>query len=137
MSAWIVSKKHIDVIVAAVETHGEWSLSRTALGRLLWTENLASVAYRYPNDGDGQRPGPNGFRDNDVNTYKYRTPSDDLTTPVAALKLAESYRYQSCEHPQWQDSAASRIVESLIETLKVGVSEDSEEYEEAPWGFDL
>jgi len=137
MSAWIVSKGHIDVLVTAVKEHGEWSLSNDALGRLLWNENLESLKYRYPNDGDGQRPGPNGFRDNDVNTYKYRTPSAELLTPVAQLKLAESYDYQSCEHPQYQDSAARQIVRSLINTLKVGVSEDSEEYEDAPWGFDL
>ena len=135
MSAWIVSKKHIDVLVAAVDTHGEWNLSRTALGRLLWNENLESLKYRYPNDSDGTRPGPNNFRDDDVNTYKYRTPGAELTTPVVALKLAHSYDYQSCEHPEWTNSAARRIVRSLIDTLKTGVSEESAEYEEAPWSI--
>jgi hypothetical protein len=59
MSAWVVSRDHLDLLVTAALA---WDL--TALphvdetGRMLWKENLLSGAYRYPANRDGDRPGP-------------------------------------------------------------------------------
>ncbi len=41
------------------------------IGRMLWTENVASVAYRYPADEPTNRPGPLDFSDAEVEAYTY------------------------------------------------------------------
>lgn len=131
MSAWIVSKKHIDYMVTAMVAHG---LSTRAgaddLGRLLWKENLKSVAYRYPDDGDGDRPGPNDFRDGDVDAYVYEeTP---LLKGGALAKTLACYAYQSCEHPEWEDSLAASLVKQLRKQLGNVPYDDDDA---TPWGW--
>lgn len=71
MSAWIVSKTHIDYLVTALIRAELTDKSPDEAGRMLWRECLASVAWRYPNDGDGGRPGPVGFHDSEVDTYTW------------------------------------------------------------------
>lgn len=129
MSAWIVSKKHIDYMVTAI-IHAELSAdSPDEIGRMLWRECLASVAARYPDDKDGDRPGPIDFRDGDVDAYTW------AETPVLAggwLKdTLACYRYQSCEHPGWPASEASALVEKLYATVSECAIPD-----DAPWGWD-
>jgi hypothetical protein len=129
MSAWIVSKRHIDYMVTAILAAELSDKSPDDLGRMLWRECLASVAYRYPDDGNGERPGPNDFRDSDVDTYTWeRTP--ELTGGYLKDTLA-CYRYQSCEHPGWEDSEASLLVEKLYATVS-----ECEVPDDAPWGWD-
>ena len=115
MSAWIVSRKHIDVIVRAMKTHHVGTeYTDTELGRLLWRENLLSVAYRYPEDKDGQRPGPNDFRDNDVETYTYTEPHETYSK-AAVKKTVDCYEYQSSEHRGWDSSIAHNLCFDLLE----------------------
>jgi len=129
MSAWIVTENHIDALV-------EWGI-RTGLintpeadtaGRKLWAENLASVAYRYPHDGDGERPGPTGFRDADVTTYVWSAAKPTLpdmgyagfdpNDPEHALQQVGCYTYQSCEHEDWDGSWAKSYCDALVAALK-------------------
>ncbi|GAA4259848.1 hypothetical protein [Dactylosporangium darangshiense] len=113
MSAWIVSRDHLDLLITAAVA---WSLTTTGdaddIGRTLWRENLASVAYRYPADRDGTRPAPHGFRDRDVDTYRFR-PYPGRIDPEVVTAAAASLEYQSCEHPGWPDSTACRWVHEL------------------------
>jgi hypothetical protein len=81
---------------------------------MLWKENLTSVAYRYPADRDGDRPGPENFRDSDVDTYRFRCYPGQVDPEVVAT-AATSLAYQSCEHPDWAASAACRWVTRLRE----------------------
>lgn len=131
MSAWIVDRAHIDVLVQAL-CEGEYVTDRDPdeVGRVLWRENLASVAYRYPRDVDGDRPGPLDFRDSDVDTYTYRRPSRRIE-PSAVLSAVNCYDYQSCEHPGWETSRARAWVTALADALEAhpGVGEPS-----GPWG---
>lgn len=137
MSAWIVSKTHIDALVTGIvrsevvspEEYGD----ETALGRELWRECLASVADRYPNDGDGDRPGWL-MRDAEVDEYEF----DRVTVePVSLLKQVQCYQYQSCEHPGWKASNAYRWTTALRDQLeRAGYSYTSPGYDEAPWGLD-
>jgi hypothetical protein len=99
MSAWIVSNDHLDLLLTAALA---WDLINPAAaddtGRTLWRENLASVAYRYPADRDGERPGPADFRDRDVDTYRFqRYPG--RVDPEVVVAAASSLAYQSCERP--------------------------------------
>lgn len=184
MSAWIVSKRHIDFLVsAALASFGPDSDERTSffkaidenptdeatravfadwaeensqpklaarlrdglaaspnmIGRMLWRENLVSVATRYPSDGDGERPGPNSFRDSDVDTYTW-TPAPVLIG-AALYKTVGCYGYQSCEHGElWHASYAKALVSELCPERANGNRDKSlsndPAYELTPWGWD-
>lgn len=148
MSAFIVSKRHIDAMVQAGQHTRDIQRLRwyhngvsnvltfenvDKVGRILWLENLASVAYLYPNDGSGERPGPNGLTDDAIADYTYTpaTRSDEKHTPVQVLKLIHSYIYQSCEHPGWETSEAAAIVQALQKQLITRLAG----YEDAPWAI--
>lgn len=126
MSAWIVNRNHLDLLLTAALA---WDLAvpeqADEIGRMLWAENLASVAYRYPDDSDGDRPGPLGFHDENANAYwlrAYPGPVDPEVVATAATSLA----YQSCEHPAWATSRARAWTTRLREeaTTRIGAHID-------------
>jgi hypothetical protein len=133
MSAFIVDKEHIDRIVSAASAANKLPRpgSENEIGRMLWRENLISVAARYPGDGDGDRPGPSDFKDSDVDTYVW-TPTD-IITGNALRKTLACLRYQSCEHDGWPTSAACAFIERLMPAEDM--SARGKQLEEAtPWG---
>ncbi|MCO7219488.1 hypothetical protein [Klenkia sp. PcliD-1-E] len=137
MSAWIVSRAHIDVLVQGLcESEHVTHLGPDEVGRSLWQECLRSVAYRYPADGDGNRPGPVDFRDDDVETYTYRRPSVRISLTGLHHAIA-CYAYQSCEHQGWQNSDAERWTSGLRAVLakhpEVCTDPPSGEH---PWGYE-
>jgi len=109
MSAWIVSREHIDVLVTALEPESQGKGDE--IGRMLWRECLTSVAYRYPRDRDGERPGPVDFRDADVTTYTW---TKRVVPGCWVYKAAACYSYQSCEHPGWESSQAKHLTDHLL-----------------------
>jgi len=120
MSSYICDRETIDRIVAAL-TAGElnesryraceiiWGPSedvtarptsdiadlRTYLGRKLWKMNLESVKARYPNDKNGNRPGPNGFHDEEVDEYTWN--SNTSQNLKANLAEVPTFLYQCDE----------------------------------------
>jgi len=151
MSAWIVSRAHIDYLVRAglelprfpirFKSGGDVGTELTAetaseLGNLLWQENRASVAYRYPDDAPNRLPGHR------VTEYVYPRVSYDPVVsaiagrvrmdPAIVLKEIDCYEYQSCEHPGWKESAAKDYCESLRAAAVARIPG----YEEAPWGIE-
>lgn len=134
MSAWVVSKQHIDYMVtAAIAAEHVPGRHADALGRMLWRECLRSVTYRYPNDPDGGRPGPCGFRDGDVERYQWTETPALAAGPLA--KTLACYRYQSCEHPTWETSAAYELVEALMPALSKAEYERALDDDTTPWGW--
>ena len=149
MSAWIVDRAHIDLMVTAgLDFSGQhlslrwwWDnplrsdeltpLNADAVGRMLWAENLASVAARYPADKSGERPGPSGFRDEDVESYRFDSIPGRID-PVVVLKSIDCYEYQSCEHKGWRTSEAHAFCDAL---RKAAIGRLTG-YGDAPWGFD-
>jgi len=96
-------------------------------------ENIASVAHRYPHDGDGQRPGPADMTDLDygvacVQAARDRWPHYD---PVQVLKAADCYEYQSCEHPGWPESRAHDVL-TCVRKAAISTLPD---YDAAEWGW--
>jgi hypothetical protein len=81
VSAWVVDKAHIDVLVTAL--HPADQLHGDALGQRLWAENYKSVNYRY---------------DTKTRTPEYRWTKRQVPA-VWVLAAAHCYDYQSCEHP--------------------------------------
>ena len=137
MSCYICDKTDIDAIVELfmprllrdgsrigklILTRGVWNEEidteatqeeRDELGRVLWKMNLESVAYRYPNDVDGDRPGPVDFRDSDVDTYTWSPSRSRPTTTRGRLEKLGTLLYQSSE-AEWASEWAKetyRLVE--------------------------
>jgi hypothetical protein len=132
MSAFVVSKEHIDAIVAAAMPSGAqegcyWYrggngkyadyTNADEIGRMLWDECVRSVSYRYP-DND-PLPGGAYFDDGTPESEAYVFPllKAPKLEPVAALKAIQCYEYQSCEHPGWDTSEAKTFCSYLIEHL--------------------
>lgn len=157
MSAWVVSKAHIDVLVGAalgrdplvwVDAQGLRQQASTEgadeIGRMLWTECYQSVAWRYPDDKDGELPGPNGLTVEAVRSYRYSHqmtvpgrvgvhevgPKWIAVTPLLVLKQIDCYQYQSCEHDGWEGSDARRFTDALRQRMVRQLPG----YDDGPWG---
>lgn len=114
MSAFMVSKRHIDYLITAGldfangygplrwgKDHRRELTRETAseTGAILWAENRASVNYRYDENKA-------------ANPYEYsRYPG--RIDPVQVLKAISCLEYQSCEHPEWEASEAKSFCEAL------------------------
>jgi hypothetical protein len=146
MSAWIVSKTHIDALVRAgirahiidptdsMGTDGFGYTGKkgpTDWGRLLWLENLRSVQHRYPRENSTELPGPcpTPFPDAYDFAGNYHMP---ILPAVNVLKAIACYEYQSCEHPGWEDSEAHRFCQALKNAAITWLPG----YDSAPWGID-
>jgi len=132
MSAFLVSKNHIDALVAArkLDRHHDdgtlHKLSDDELGRMLWRENMLSLADRYddPIDEDALR----AYRFDPMTARMHK---GQPLSPIALVKLVHCYRYQSCEHDAWESSDAARYCERLESMLVHRMPG----YDEAPWGI--
>ncbi len=140
MSAFIVSKVHIDAMVRLAIVYspsyaipygdiGEVRLHPDEVGRAILAENVASVTHRYPDDKPEELPGPNGAYW--LGEYLYSPLGGRTPTPIEGLKLINCYEYQSCEHPEWESSKAKEFCDRLrhqLISLLPG-------YDEAPWDW--
>lgn len=127
MSAWIVTKEHIDLLVAAAE--GMDGVEPDALGQMLWEENHKSVNYRYGEKRKTPR-------------YKFTPRPNKAISPVVVLKQIACLGYQSCEHASWDNSKAAMFLTNLTAKMLTKLTPLSHdevrelpEYEAAPWGI--
>ena len=150
MSAFIVSKSHIDAMLRAAlakQLLGDvprWRrpdlgnsfckldyYTADRAGQMLIDENVKSVCHRYGESvASDNLPGPTEayWR----TPYIYRLTNKHTPTPVEALKLISCYEYQSCEAPSWNNSEAYNFCQALREFLIPMLPG----YNEAPWGWD-
>ena len=103
MSAFIVSKKHIDIMVDALSEDHTPELHKNTTGQMFWEENYKSVNARY-NEQDK------------CPEYVFEKPEKEYT-PVEVAKLVHCYMYQSCEHDEWDGSDAQSISVGLLNDL--------------------
>ena len=147
MSAWIVSKRHIDLLVSVIlrsEAVPEAGVDANTIGTELWTECHRSVNYRYSEN----EPVPDYHHE----PYPLDVAGDGY---LFLLKQVDCYRYQSCEHPGWESSAACRWTDELRQMWIRRASREfpgsalapapagrpwtasyPAAYERAPWGID-
>lgn len=148
MSAWVVSKAHIDALVnGALQvggTHGDRYFyfyhantrhevkpsNVSEIGQALVDECVRSVSDCYPNDdvSKGELPGP-------VDAYYNEPYRFDFTRALSDGEIAHAvacYEYQSCEHNEWKASKAHAFCEAMRYRLITRIPG----YNEAPWGFD-
>lgn len=134
MSAFMVSKEHIDALVETALFGptglqcGTWFVpyfgkpskklypeNASELGEMLVKENLSSIHFRYPDTvtNPDNTPGP-------IEQYwltEYQFHGGKHLSIIEALKAIRCYEYQSCEHPEWEMSAAKQFCESFTNTL--------------------
>lgn len=150
MSARIVSKTHIDLLVSAglllpkdgrlrwdadpgAQRHHQRDLQYSNaddVGLMLWSENLASVSYRYPDESINDLPGAVNFEGGQVLPYRYQAVPGTID-PLTVLSNITCYEYQSSEHPGWQLSEARRFCFALREVCISALPG----YDRQPWGF--
>lgn len=144
MSAYVVSKEHIDCLVDAALTRqydcdfqyyygDQWhrvdTSSANELGAMLWTENIRSVCARYDDCDLGDLPGPvptpkpDAYRHNHI---------PFPVNPIVALKAIACYVYQSCETDDWEESEAYAFCQALKDHM-IGLLPG---YEDGP-GWDI
>ena len=156
MSAFVVNADHITALIAVamhgpanyhaprsesafsgrftwhafnITVAGNWEQLRLdlnsadAIGQMLWEENRKSVAHRYRPSAalaealtEAEEP------------YHYRRPPK-APTIAGALKAIRCLEYQSCEHPEWEQSAAH----AFCENLRLRLCEALPGYDDAPW----
>lgn len=159
MSAWVPSKAHIDAMVtyainqpgtydphvyfyASREPGGEQEkfecspANAVTLGQLLVTDVVTGVSHRYPGDdvSKGELPGPiDAYYVNPYTFTETRVLADGEM--VAALR---AYRYQACEHAQWDETFSYAFVESMFNVVlsHVEKAHEAETGTELPWGFE-
>ena len=115
MSAFVVNKTHIDLIVDVAQNGPRAGANRgwrgenrfldpNALGRMLWLENVKSVEYRYEEERLEDRA--------EAEAYTFTQPDYRLTLGEA-LSAISCLDYQSCEHPGWEKSDAKAALDKL------------------------
>lgn len=133
MSAFIVTNDHINALVtahlaSANELHSMSQTEKNSIGQMLLNENFRSVNTRYCEAT--QVP---SFVFTPVYSYIPRRSGGLATrvelTPVALLKLLDSYEYQSCETNDFETTDAYKFCKSLRNMLISQLSN----YEDSPW----
>ena len=126
MSAWIVSKHHIDVLVdGAVRLGVIYPEDRLIVGRMLTNANKKSIRARYGADDEGAAR---------VKTYRY-SPSGHPISDVSLYKQVGCYEYQTCEYDGFENGPAYRLTTTMRRALEaMGINAQSPGYNDAPWG---
>ena len=129
MSAFTVSKEHIDSMVYALDLDGKMrdQETRNIIGQILWDENYKSVNARY--SGKDEAP-----------KYVFTTPEKPYSL-YEAYKNCRCYNYQSCESENYNTTHACVINEVIMTTIERCLEMTKEEiqkmpeYEKADWGI--
>ncbi len=147
MSAYMVDRHHIRYLIEAAKSkricpygfswrhngqahampHG--TEGEVKLANMLWSENMRSINYRYPNDTIATMPGPIG------ESYVFDVTDYPLLVwntfdPLQVVKACDCYEYQSCEHPEWETSEAKAFVDHLRHCAPMAMAA----YDKAEWG---
>jgi len=141
MSAFVVSRPHIAALVEALYRYEVYpdGLDATALGQLLWEENITSVLARYRDCTRDDMPGP---CEEDFVFVWVPNPARSafVRQPWNVLGLVRCYEYQSCEHDGWLASDACQLLDALQERVLRSVqchtmeeARNRPEWNKAPW----
>ena len=137
MSAWIVSKQHIDALAYWLDRMGI-AHDKQKMGEMLWSENHKSIRARY---GDYNHKGKFVKRPK----YHYMIPQPRVTESYyddfdpqnldQIQALVHCYTYQTCEHEGWDKSRAKRLMDRLEAQLVMSGADWKREGTKAPWGI--
>jgi hypothetical protein len=110
MSAYLADQNHIEYLASGIDIGrnnlrayaSKWieeGEDIDALGQMLYDENQRSVNYRYKDSEESPAFASMGRR------YNY--------DPLQMLNSIACYEYQSCEHPEWEQSKAKNYCNHL------------------------
>jgi hypothetical protein len=119
MSAWIVSKRHINALVHGLTKRELVSgYTPSEIGRILWLENVKSIHARYPDTAETDRnyPGPNGFRKSRAEKFTYSIEREPVSINTLLMNV-NCYDYQTCEHDGYESSLAHSWIAELKKSL--------------------
>lgn len=137
MSAWIVSKRHIDALAYWLDRMA-LAHDKQKIGEMLWSENHKSIRARYGDyDRDGKfvkRPKYHYMDPKPVPTPSYYDDFDPQNLDQI-LTLVRCYIYQSCEHYGWEKSRAKRLMDRLSLQLEMVGADSQREGTKNPWGI--
>jgi hypothetical protein len=136
MSAYVVDQTIIDEIVTSavnLNLYARCGLGKPycvmtkeaalTYGRMLWTENVRSVIYRYPQTTKTEAEEYAEM----LRSYRFIWRP---AVPGQVAKRLAVFEYQSCECDDWEQSLAydfaCRLIRELVKTLPG--------YDETPWG---
>lgn len=123
MSAFMCSDDHLRILALAAAC-GDLEEARRHLVTL-YQANRLSLYARYDDPFDPEDKGPSLQRHDAV-----RIKALGLS-PVAIIKLAWCFEYQSCEHRDWRASDARELVIGIV-----GVAtRELPGYSDAAWGY--
>ena len=145
MSAFICSSLHIKTIAVYateknIDSYGGYALRNvdgngrdlsdaTTVTQILMEENIKSVCYRYREEIKNY----NAYMEQTKVTNKEAALIGMRAfSPVEVLKLIHCLDYQSCEHPDWRESLAYRILRAFERSLLRRLPG----YDAAPWSID-
>lgn len=123
MSAYLMDPAAIGRLAVSAATLLPYHPDADMLAVLMGRENLRSVAYRYPDAAE-----PSDWCDAWGAEWQYLRLCLEATTgaepygPTEASDVARSLEYQSCEHPEWQSSAARGHLVALREACATAVA---------------
>ena len=133
MSAWTVSKKHIDLLVTlAAQLELTGGKTENEIGQILWDECYRSVNCRY----DETNPAPK---------YEFKPFDLKSLSTIAQIKQVECYEYQTCETEDYDTTPAIILTNTIATILELegnfhipsdGSIRDIPGWDEAPWGID-
>lgn len=132
MSAYVCQPEHIGLLAAYAASDSCGAAKQIA--KLLAEENIRSVATRYPDDLDGQRPGP-CLRDSDIVeaaclwAKHYVLNRKSIPSPLTIIKLCNCLEYQSSETDDWAMTDACAQLESITSKALRALPG----YDSAPW----
>lgn len=116
MSAFVCMPEHLGALAAAM-AHYEIDFDIERMAEVLAKENIRSVAFRYPSDPDGGRPGPCLY-DHEIVQFAvaYAVHYHRHGLPVNGrdlINMIRCYEYQTCETPDWEQTEAVEKVRML------------------------
>jgi len=115
MSAYVVEKDLIDRLVSgAIHARLFTRDEATEKGRMLWRENVVSVAYRY--SLATRNAAELAEYEADVEGYDYSAPDTCADCGLGSAEIIDAIDcldYQSCEHDGWSASAACALLNEL------------------------
>jgi len=128
MSAFIVTKQHIDAIVGTIYQRSctsfkdllvQYNGSLDMIGQVLWDENFRSVNCRYNESDEAEKY-----------TFSYKSVS-----LIQAIKAIDCLNYQSCESVDYEKSKSKEIQSILLQVLFNELKYQHPDYESALWGM--
>ena len=132
MSAFLVSRAHIDAMVSAAHALEPARFQRESLddlGAMLWRENMRSLEALY-GGGAPDEDAVEGYAWSRTTPGRYGVMA--LQEIVRVLKAIDCYEYQSCEHGDWRTSEAREFCRMLRNSLISRLPG----YDAAPWGIE-